>query len=161
MEVTMEIKTNKLYYGGKLMPWGKSCVVKNPNGWIFLGGTEGINPDTKIRITPAEKHQPVDVLPDIESQAQLCFQKIKSALEDEGSSLNNIVKMWYYIVGDFPEGLAYSDTWLKICQVREEFFKEHAPQLCCDNTPPTFDLIGVKHLALPDMLIEIAVVAVF
>ena len=85
----------------------------------------------------------------------------EEALEEAGSSLDNIVKMWYYVVGDFPDGLAYSETWQSICQVREEFFKEHAPNLCADQNPPTFDLIGVKHLALPKMLIEIAVVAVF
>jgi enamine deaminase RidA (YjgF/YER057c/UK114 family) len=64
--------------------------------------------------------------------------------------------MWYYVVGDFPEGLAYSDQWETICRVREEFFQEHAPNLCVDKNPPTCDLLGVKSLALPDMLIEIA-----
>ena len=156
----MEIKTHKLYYGGKLMPWGSGCVVKNPNGWIFLGGVEGIDPDTKVQVLPAET-SPVDVVPGVEAQARLCFKKIKSNLEEMGSSLDNIVKMWFYVVGDFPNGLAYSDTWQTIARVREEFFREHAPQLCSDNNPPTLDLIGVKHLALPEMVIEIAVVAVF
>lgn len=156
----MEIKTHKLYYGGQLMPWGKGCVVKNPNGWIFLGGVEGIDPDTKVQAYPAETC-PVDVVPGVEAQAKLCFKKLKATLEEMGSSLNNIVKMWYYVVGDFPQGLAYSDTWQTICSVREEFFREQAPRLCSDNNPPTFDLIGVKHLALPEMIIEIAAVAVF
>lgn len=157
----MEIETKKLYYGGKLMPWGKWCVVRNPNGWIHLGGVEGIYPDTNIKSSIAEHNQPVDVAPSIEGQTQLCFEKLKAALEESGSSLENIVKMWYYIVGDFPEGLAYSDNWQTVCQVREAFFKEYAPKLCADQNPPTFDLIGVKHLALPRMLIEIAAVAVF
>jgi enamine deaminase RidA (YjgF/YER057c/UK114 family) len=157
----MEIETKKLYYGGKLMPWGKCCIVKNPKGWIYMGGTEGINPDTIIKESAAEHYQPVDVAQDVGAQAKLCFQKIKASLEEAGSSLDNIVKMWYYIVGDFPDGLAYSDTWQTICQVREEFFKKYAPQLCVDQNPPTFDLLGVKHLALPKMLVEIAVVAVF
>jgi len=157
----MEITTHKLYYGGKLMPWGKACVVKNPNGWIFLGGVEGINPDTSLRSYPSGETCPVDVLSGVEAQATLCFQKIKATLEEMGSSLDNIVKMWYYVVGDFPNGLAYSDTWQTIVTVREDFFRKYAPRLCADNNPPTFDLIGVKHLALPDMLIEIAVMAVF
>ena len=157
----MEIETKKLYYGGKLMPWGKYCVVKNPNGWIYMGGVEGINPDTRTRDSIAEHYQPVDVAPDVEAQTKLCFQKIKASLDEAGSSLNNIVKMWYYVVGDFPDGLAYSETWQTICQVREDFLKVHAPNLCADQNPPTFDLIGVKHLALPKMIIEIAVVAVF
>lgn len=152
----MEIKTLKLYYGGKPMPWGKACVVTDFRGLVFLGGVEGIDPDTKIMSSQAELFQPVDVAQGVETQARLCFQKLKSALEETGSSLNNIVKMWYYVVGDFPEGLAYSDQWQTICRVREEFFQEHAPNLCIDKNPPTFDLIGVKSLALPDMLIEIA-----
>ena len=145
----MEIKTHKLYYGGKLMTWGKGCVVKNPSGWIYLGGTEGRDPDTD------------DVVPGVEAQAKLCFEKIKANLEEMGSSLDNIVKMWYYVAGDFPEGLAISDTWQTISRVRDKFFREHAPQLCTDNNPPTCDLLGVKHLARPEMIIEIACTAVF
>lgn len=156
----MEITTHKLYYGGKLMPWGSGCVVKNPNGWIFLGGVEGIDADSKVQVLRAET-APVDVVPGVEAQARLCFKKLKSTLEEMGSSLENIVKMWFYVVGDFPNGLASSNTWQTISAVREEFFREHAPRLCADNNPPTLDLIGVKHLALPEMVIEIAVVAVF
>lgn len=152
----MEIKTLKLYYGGKPMPWGKACVVTDFKGLVFLGGVEGIDPDTRTKSSQAEVFQPVDVAQGVETQARLCFQKLKSALEETGSALNNIVKMWYYVVGDFPEGLAYSDQWQTICRVREEFFQEHAPNLCIGKNPPTFDLIGVKSLALPDMLIEIA-----
>jgi len=154
----MEIKTHQLYYGGKLMPWGKGCVVKNPNGWIFLGGAEGINPDTEVR-PYCSTDVLVDVIPGVEAQTKLCFEKIKAALEEMGSSLDNIVKMWYYVVADSP--LVSSNTWQTIVKVREEFFREHAPQLCADNNPPTFDLLGVKQLALPDMIIEIAVTAVF
>ena len=145
----MEIKTYKCYYGGKLMPWGKGTVVKNPNGWIFLGGTEGRNPETD------------EVIPGIGEQARLCFEKIKANLEEMGSSLDNIVKLWYYVVGDFPNGLADSDEWQTVERVKYEFFTEHAPQLRVDNNPPTEDLIGVKQLARPEMLIEIACTAVF
>lgn len=157
----MEIKTYQLHYGGKLMEWGKGCVVKNPNGWIFLGGVEGIDPDAKVEVLSLSCHQPVKVLSGVEAQTRLCLEKLKANLEEMGSSLDNIVKMWFYVVGDFPKGLAYSDTWQTIAIVREEFFGKHAPRLCADNNPPTYDLLGVKHLALPDMIIEIAVVAVF
>ncbi len=95
-----------------------------------------------------------------EAQARLAFRKIKDTLDEAGASVENIVKMWYYVVGDFPEGLAYSETWKSICQAREEFFQENAPGLCADKNPPTFDLIGVKSLALPKMVVEIAVEAV-
>jgi len=145
----MEIKTHKLYYAGRLMRWGKGTVVKNPNGWIYLGGTEGRDPETDL------------VVPGETAQARLCFEKIKAALEEMGSSLDNIVKLWYYVVGDFPEGLGNSTRWENIIKVREEFFRKHAPQLCAENNPPTCDLLGVKCLARPEMVIEIACTAVF
>ncbi|MBW1799368.1 MAG: RidA family protein [Deltaproteobacteria bacterium] len=121
---------------------------------------EGIDPDTQIKDSDVEKSQPMDVASTVEDQTRLCFEKIKEAIEEAGSSLDNIVKMWYYVVGDFPDGLAYSGTWQTICRVREAFLKEHAPEKCVENNPPTLDLLGVKHLALPDMVIEIAVQAV-
>jgi enamine deaminase RidA (YjgF/YER057c/UK114 family) len=61
-------------------------VVKNPSGWIFLGGGEGIDPNTKGNAYPGETC-PVDVLPGVEAQARLCFKKIKSSLEEIGLSL--------------------------------------------------------------------------
>jgi len=156
----VEIETHKLYYGEKLMPWGKGCVVKNPNGWIFLGGVGGIAPDTNVRAIPSDLH-PVNILPGIEAQARRCFERIKSNLEEMGSSLDNIVKMVFYVVGDFPNGLVSSETWQTVTRVKDEFFREHAPKLCSDDNPPTYDLLGIKHLATPEMLIEVAVVAVF
>jgi enamine deaminase RidA (YjgF/YER057c/UK114 family) len=155
----MEIKTLKLYYGGKQMPWGKACVIKNFKGLVILGGHEGIMPDTRTKDTPYEYNQPVEVAEGAEAQARLAFQKIKATLDEAGARVENIVKMWYYVVGDFPEGLAYSETWKSICKAREEFFQEYAPGLCADKNPPTFDLIGVKSLALPKMVVEIAVEA--
>jgi len=115
----MELKTHKLYYGGNLMPWGKGTVVKNPNGWIFLGGTEGIDPNSSKADHMATEIAPVDIVPGAEAQARLCFE------------------------------------------IREEYFRKYAPQLCIDNNPPTVDLIGVKCLAVPEMVVEVAVVAVF
>ena len=52
----MEIKTHQLYYGETLMPWGKGCVVKNPNGRVLPGGFDLIGvkhlalPDMLIEI---------------------------------------------------------------------------------------------------------------
>ena len=55
----MEINTLKLHYGGKPMPWGKACVVTDFKGLVFLGGVEGIDPDTRIKDSQAEVFQPV------------------------------------------------------------------------------------------------------
>jgi len=144
----MDIKTYKVNYGGELMPWGKGCVVRNFNGLVMLGGTEGRDPETD------------EVVPGMEAQAKMALEKIKANLEEMGSSLNNIIKLWYYVVGDFPEGLAASEEWQKVEKVKYEFFSKYAPQFCIDNNPPTEDLIGVKQLARPEMVIEIACMAV-
>lgn len=144
----MELKTYKLYYGGKLMRWGKGTMVKNAKGLVFLGGAEGRHPDTD------------EVVQGAEAQARMCFEKIKANLEEMGSSLDNIIKMTFYVVHDFSGGdLASSPTWVATLKVRNEFFRKHAPQLCDDNNPPTLDLVGVAALARKEMLIEIAVVA--
>ncbi len=65
------------------------------------------------------------------------------------------------MAADFPNGPASSDAWQTIARVREEFFRDNAPQLCADNNPPAGTLLGVKKLALPEMIIEMDVMAVF
>ena len=89
------------------------------------------------------------------------MEKIKSRLEEMGSSLNNIVKIICYVVGpDFPDGVANHPTWTTASKVINEFFAEHCPDLCIDKNPPTRDLIGVSGLGTKEMVIEIAVTAV-
>ncbi|MFC1909680.1 RidA family protein [Chloroflexota bacterium] len=144
----MELKTYKLYYGGKLMRWGKGTVVKGGKGLIFLGGAEG--------------RSPVDdsVVPGAEAQTRMCFEKIKANLEEMGSSLDHLIKLVFYVVHDPAYELAKSPTWQAAIKARNEFFREYAPQLCDDANPPTLDLVGVAALARKEMLIEIAAYAV-
>lgn len=100
-----------------------------------------------------------DVVEGAEAQARMCWEKIKSGLQEMGSSLENIIKMTSYVVGPFPDGVVNHPNWLATFKVREEFFKEHCPNLCADKNPPSHDLIGVAGLADKRMVIEIAVVA--
>ena len=60
---------------------------------------------------------------------------------------------------EFPDGIAYSPNMIKARKVREEFFKEHALDLCMDKNPPPSTLLSVPSLAFRDMLIEITVIA--
>lgn len=143
----MEIKRYKTVYAGKLMPWGRGTVVKGARGFVFLAGTEGRHPETDQVVEGAE------------AQTRMCLEKIKANLEEMGSSLDNIVKMTFYVAGDFPDGVANSPTWITARKVRNEFFKEHAPQFCDDNNPPALDLVGVNALARKEMLIEVAAIA--
>ncbi len=146
----MELKRHPLYFKGKLMPWAKGVVVKGAKGFVFLSGTTGIDPDS-----------PDNVVEGIEAQTRLCLAKIKSRLEEMGSSLNNMIKLTVYVVGppDCPNGLGNSPTVLAARKVMNEFFKEHCPDLCWDQNPPNMDLIGVTALGRKDMLIEIATIA--
>ena len=135
------------------MPWGKGTVVKGAKGFIFLAGTEGIDPAIG---KPGAKG--AVVVEGIEAQTRMALEKIKSRLEEMGSSLENIVKLVWYIKGtEFPDGVALSPNYIKAAKVREEFFKEHCPAFC--KNPPPGDLIGVSGLALKGMLIEIACIA--
>ena len=143
----MEKTSHPLYYGGKLMPWAKAVVVKDCKGFIFLGGTEGRDPETGVVVKGAE------------AQARLCFEKIRSRLEELGSSLENIVKMTIYLAGEFPDGIAKSPTWTEVRKAEQKFFKEHCPSLCADNSPPPLDLVGVTALAMKEMLVEISIIA--
>ena len=144
----MEKKRYPLHYAGKLMPWAKGTVVKGAKGFIWLSGTEGHDPKTGKMVEGAE------------AQARMCWEKIKSRLEEMGSSLDNIVEVTYYVVGPFtPNGVADSETWQTAFKVQEEFLREHCPDLCADRNPPGGALIGVAALARKDYLIEIAVTA--
>lgn len=86
----------------------------------------------------------------IEAQTKMCMEKIKSRLEECGSSLENIIKLTYYIKGPvFPEGIPGY----------RRFFQGALPGFMSDKNPPTSDLIGVSGLGHKNMLIEIACVA--
>ena len=152
-------KTYPLYYGDKLMPWSKVTVA---NGFVFLSGTEGTDPGSRNIELPEETGMEcIQVVKGAEAQTRLAIEKIKSRLEEMGSSINNIVKMTCYVVGpDFPDGVANHPAWITASKVINAFFAEHAPDLCVDRNPPTRDLIGVSGLGSKDMVIEIAVVAV-
>ena len=145
----MEKKIYPLYYSGEQMTWAKGAVVKGAKGFVWLAGAEGRKPEKWNEIVGGA-----------EAQTRMCLEKIKSNLEEMGSSLENIIKIIYYIAGrEFPDGVAKSPTYIKARKVINEFFKEHCPEFCFDKQPLPNDLIGVAGLAHKDMLIEIVVIA--
>lgn len=157
----MEKKYYPLYYGGKLMPWAKGTVVKDAKGFVWVSGTEGRDPESRdVKLIETDGALVTQVVEGAEAQARMCWEKIKSGLEEMGSSLDNIIKVTSYVVGPFPDGVVNSPTWQAAYKVREDFFKEHCPDLCADKNPPSHDLIGVAGLADKKMIIELAVVAV-
>lgn len=147
----MEKKTYKTYYAGKLMPWGKGTVVKDAKGFVFLAGAEGHDPTQDFR-------KGGKIVEGAAAQTRLALEKIKSRLEEMGTSLENIVHMTIYIKGPFPDGVVNSPNFRQ--DIIDDFFREHCPSLCSDDNPPTQDLVGVASLALKEMLVEIGCIAV-
>jgi enamine deaminase RidA (YjgF/YER057c/UK114 family) len=121
--------------------WAKGAVA---GGFVFLAGTEGIDPET---LKPVE---------DIKAQTRLALEKIKQRLEEMGSSLSNIVKLTYYIAGEFPEGIVASQKYQEMAEARDTFFRENG----IDPSDIQSDLIGVTALGRKGMEIEIAAIAV-
>ena len=150
----MEKKTYKKYIGGRLMPWGKGCVVKGAKGFVFLGG----NTAGDENYAPKEGYPGGGgVLKDPAAQWRRILENIKADLEEMGSSLESIVKMTYYVKGPFPEGVLKSPN--HRLDVMDAFFREHCPSLCSDDNPPPSELIGVSGFAHPDMVVEIVCIA--
>lgn len=150
----MELKIFPVYYGGKLMPWGKGAVAKGAKGFVWVAGCEGQDPT----IAPEGRElKGQKVVGGPEAQTRLVLEKLKAALEEMGSSLDKIVMMDWYVKGPFPEGVVNSPNFCQ--EVMEDFFKEHCPERALDVNPVPFNLLGVEALALKDMVVEISCVA--
>ncbi|MDP2728523.1 MAG: RidA family protein [Dehalococcoidia bacterium] len=141
-------KSFRVFHGGKLMPWATGTLVEGARGIVWLSGAEGRHPDTD------------EVVEGAYAQAIIALEKIKSRLEEFGTSLDNIVEMNYYIRGDFPDGVRGTPLGEEVVRGVNDFFKEHYPAFCWDKNPPTGTLLGVSGLAKKGMLVEIAVTAV-
>lgn len=117
--------------------WGKGCVARGT--FAFLSGTEGIDPET------------LKVRPSMGEQIELAWDKLKERLEEMGTSCANIVQKMTFVT-DMDEwsrhGVWYQSRWLQ----------RHCPQLLQEE--PAGTLIGVPRLALPEMKVEIQVIAV-
>ncbi|MBW1802035.1 MAG: hypothetical protein JRJ85_15050 [Deltaproteobacteria bacterium] len=87
---------------------------------------------------------------EFEGQLLTAFQNLRDALEEAGSSLENLVKT--YILLPKPEMLP------KMKEVEYEFYKKNAPRLL--KEPPAVTVIHPYNLASPSMLIEIDAIAV-
>ena len=137
-----------VFHGSKHMPWSKGMAVWGAGGFVFLSGTEGIDPDTDV------------VLEGIGAQTRLALEKIKERLEEFGTSLDNICHMWIYIAGpEFPDGVVGDSRIHEFRKVRDEFWEQYCPEFRSDRKPPATTLIGVSSLARKGMQIEIMVIA--
>lgn len=132
----MKKKTYPLTYAGKKQRFARSVVAGD---MIFVSGSSGRTMETGEVSSD-----------DFREQMVVALDKIRGALEETGSSMNNIVKTVIYIkrLEDYQ---LMRDTEL-------EYYKKHAPGLV--DEPPASTCIQPASLAKPNMLIEIDVTAI-
>jgi 2-iminobutanoate/2-iminopropanoate deaminase len=132
----MKKKTYPLVYGGKKQQFARSVVVGN---LVFLSGSSGRTIETG------------DVSSDnVKDQMIVAWNKIKGALEETGSSLENIVKTNIY--------LKRREDYDIMRQTEKEYWSKYAPALL--EEPPASTFMQPMSLSRPNMLVEIEVIAV-
>jgi len=132
----MKKKTYPLIYAGKKQRFARSVVVGN---LVFLSGSSGRTMETGEVSSDNVKEQMI-----------VALDKIKGALEEVGSSMDNIVKTVIYLkhVADYQ---IMRDTEL-------EYYQKYAPRLV--EEPPASTFMQPASLAKPNMLVEMDVIAV-
>jgi 2-iminobutanoate/2-iminopropanoate deaminase len=134
------------YWGGKKLAYpnvapeapkfSRSVMVGN---LIFVSGCQGQNDETVRTETNI-----------FEEQMVIALDKVRKAMEEAGSSMNNIVKTLILLknLEDYPRMRA----------TELEYYQKHAP-LLVDN-PPASTFMQVASLAKPEFLVEIDVIGV-
>jgi 2-iminobutanoate/2-iminopropanoate deaminase len=131
----MEKKTYPQVYAGVKQRFARSVVVGD---LVFLSGSSGRTIDTG------------EVSSDnVREQMIVALDKIKGALEEVGSSVENIVKTVIY--------LKYVEDYEVMRQTEQEYYRKYAPRLL--EEPPASTFMQPASLAKPDMLVEIDVIA--
>jgi len=128
-------KTYRLVYGGKKQRFARSVVVGD---LVFLSGSSGRTMETGEVSSDNVKEQMI-----------VALDKIKGALEEAGSSMDNIVKTVIY--------LKRLEDYQIMRDTEREYYEKHAPSLIED--PPASTFMQPASLSKPNMLIEIDVIA--
>ena len=131
----MKKKTYPCRYPMKV-PFSRAVVVGD---LVFVSGCSGQTLETF--------HVSSD---NVVEQTEIALDKIRGALEEAGTSMDNIVKIVLYLTNmdDYPQ----------VEEKRQQYYQKYAPSLI--EEPPADTLIGVAGLHEPDMLVEIDATAV-
>ena len=132
----MKKKTYPLVYGGKNQRFARSVVVGD---LVFVSGSSGRTMETG--------EVPSD---DFKEQMIVALDKIRGALEEADSSMDNMVKNVIY--------LKNMENYQLMRDTELEYYKKYAPSLV--DEPPASTVMQVVSLAKPSMLVEIDVTAV-
>lgn len=128
--------TYGLEYNGKKQKFAQSVVVGD---LVFVSGSSGRTIETG------------EVSSDnIREQARVALDKVRSALERAGSSMNQIVKVVIYLrnMKDYEE----------LKQTEWDYWTKYAPALV--ENPPASTVVQVVSLSKPSMLVEIDITAI-
>jgi len=128
-------KTFGLRYAGKRQRFARSVIAGD---FVFLSGSSG-----RIMETGEVSSDEVRV------QTRVALDKIKTALEEAGSSLENIVKVVVY----FKNMKDYE----VVRETEFEYYKEYAPALAHDS--PASTVCQVVSLSKENMLVEFDIIA--
>jgi 2-iminobutanoate/2-iminopropanoate deaminase len=131
----MKKKTYPLYYGGQKQKFARCVVVGD---LVFLSGMSGRTMETGD-VSSA----------DVKEQMLVALDKVRAALEEAGSSMDNIVKTVIYLKDVKDYELMRATEW--------DYYQKHAPGLIAE--PPASTFVQPASLARANMLVEIDVVA--
>ena len=132
----MKKKTYPLEYAGVKQRYA-TCVVVGD--LVFCSGMTGRTPETG------------DVSSDnVAEQMVVALDRVRRALEQTGSSMENIAKTVIY--------LKEMKDYQSVRDAEFEFYRKHCPLLV--EEPPASTVVQVVSLARPRVLVEVDVVAV-
>jgi 2-iminobutanoate/2-iminopropanoate deaminase len=134
--MSSQVKHYPLISGGAKQRYASAVVIDN---LVFVSGMTAQDPATGTCQTHG-----------IRDQFNVCLARAKNALEEVGSSMENIVKTLIIVkdMKDFPELRA----------VEAEFYKKHAPRLI--EEPPACTAMQIVALAKPEFLVEYEATAI-
>jgi len=128
-------KTHLLEYGGKKQRFARSVVAGD---FIFLSGSSG----RTIETGEVSSDDP-------QEQTKVALDKVKLALEEAGSSMENILK----VVILFKN----IDHYEAVKQAEFDYYQKHAPALF--DEPPASTVYQVVSLSKENMLVEFDIIA--
>ena len=141
-----EVKHYPFYIGGVKQTYpnvhpgtpkyASAVVVDNI---VFLSGMTAQETETGACLTDT-----------VSDQMVVCLDKVKAALEEVGSNMENIVKTLIFLK-DVKDYQMMRKTEL-------EYYQKHAPRLV--EEPPASTFLQPASLARPEFLVEVDVVAV-
>ena len=133
--MTKKKKTHLLSYAGQKQRFARSVVAGD---FVFLSGSSGRTLETGEVSSD-----------DVRDQTRVAMDKIRLALEEAGTSMENIVKVLIY----FKDMKDYE----VVKQTEFEYWEQHAPDLAAE--PPASTVCEVASLSKSNMLVEFDVTA--